>query len=111
MSSVYSINKGINKPVEFKGFKAQYIWWLGGGLVVLLILFAVLYICGINSVVCVGIISALASFLFMYVYRMSRKYGQHGMMKAIAKRSLPRVIKNHSRKIFTGLTHQKQPHA
>ncbi len=25
MSSVYQINKGINKPVEFRGLKAQYI--------------------------------------------------------------------------------------
>ncbi|MBD0288989.1 MAG: DUF4133 domain-containing protein, partial [Flavisolibacter sp.] len=39
-TSVYQINKGINKPIEFKGFKAQYIWYLGGGLVALLILFA-----------------------------------------------------------------------
>ncbi len=44
MSSVYAINKSINKPVEFKGLKAQYIWYLGGGLLFLLILFAVLYI-------------------------------------------------------------------
>ena len=31
-NSVYKINKGINKPIEFKGLKAQYIWYLGGGL-------------------------------------------------------------------------------
>jgi len=29
MSTSYPINKGINKPVEFKGPKAQYIWDLG----------------------------------------------------------------------------------
>ena len=40
-NSVYQINKGINKPIEFKGLKAQYIWYLGGGLVALLILFAI----------------------------------------------------------------------
>lgn len=33
-NSVYQINKGINKPIEFKGLKAQYIWYLGGGLVI-----------------------------------------------------------------------------
>lgn len=47
-TSVYTINKGINKPVEFKGLKAQYIWYLGGGLIMLLILFAILYICGVT---------------------------------------------------------------
>ena len=48
-NSVYKINKGINKPVEFRGLKAQYIWYLGGGLVILLILFAILYVIGINT--------------------------------------------------------------
>ncbi|MDB5129720.1 DUF4133 domain-containing protein, partial [Mucilaginibacter sp.] len=37
----YQINKGINRPIEFKGLKAQYIGYLGSGLVALLILFAV----------------------------------------------------------------------
>ena len=103
MSSIYQINKGINKPLEFKGLKAQYIWWLGGGLLILLILFAVLYIAGINSFVCIGIIIACATALFMHVYRLSRKYGQYGMMKVIARRSLPLVIRSYSRKVFTGL--------
>ena len=44
---VYQINKGINKPIEFKGLKAQYIGYLAGGLVGLLILFAVMYISGL----------------------------------------------------------------
>ena len=53
-SSVYQINKGINKPIEFKGLKAQYIWYLGGGLVALLILFAIIYIAGVNMFICLG---------------------------------------------------------
>ena len=43
MNSVYKINKGINKPIEFKGLKAQYIGYLGAGVIVLLILFAIFY--------------------------------------------------------------------
>lgn len=104
MSSVYSINKGINQPIEFKGLKAQYIWWLGGGLLVLLIAFAVLYICGVNPFVCIVIIIVCASLLFMQVYKLSRKFGQYGMMKAVAKRSLPGVIKSYTRKIFINLS-------
>src|ERR1700730_8984982 len=97
-TSVYRINKGINRPIEFKGLKSQYIWYLGGGLLILLILFAILYICGLNPFVCLGIIFILGSGLFFYVYQLSHKYGQHGMMKNIAKRSIPKSIKNHSRK-------------
>lgn len=99
-NSVYQINKGINRPIEFKGLKAQYIWYLGGGLVILLILFAVLYITGVNTYVCLGIILLLGTLLFIFVYRLSNTYGVHGIMKALAKRSVPRVIKVYSRKPF-----------
>jgi hypothetical protein len=93
-NSVYTINKGINKPVEFRGLKAQYIWYMGGGLVALLIIFAVLYICGVNIFICLTLIVALATFLFLYVYKLSREYGQFGLMKKIARKAVPPVIKN-----------------
>jgi hypothetical protein len=99
-NSVYKINKGINKPIEFKGLKAQYIWYLGGGLVILLILFAVLYIIGVNTFICVGLVVILGGLLFTWVYRISNKYGEHGMMKKLAKRSIPSVVKSYSRKVF-----------
>lgn len=100
MSSVYQINKGINKPIEFKGLKAQYIWYLGGGLLALLILFAILYICGVNSFVCLGLIIVLGTALFMYVYKLSHTYGEYGMMKKIAKRGIPPILRAKSRKMF-----------
>ncbi len=100
-TSVYTINKGINKPIEFKGLKAQYIWYLGGGLIVLLVLFAILYICGVNTFVCLGVVLSAGTALFMYVYKLSCTYGEHGMMKALAKKRVPDVIKIYSRKVFT----------
>lgn len=54
-NSVYQINRGVGKPVEFKGLKAQYIWYLGGGLVALLVLFAILYIAGVPIFLCLPI--------------------------------------------------------
>ncbi len=99
-NSVYNINKGINKPIEFRGLKAQYIWYLGGGLVLLLIIFAVLYICGVNIFFCLGLILLLATLLFFYVYKLSRQYGQFGLMKNVAKKAVPKVIKNYSNSIF-----------
>ena len=99
-NSVYQINKGINQSIEFKGFKAQYIWYLGVGLVVLLIFFAVLYIIGLPSLLCVGFIGAAGSFLVFKIYRMSNKYGEYGLMKALAKKQVPRSIKVYSRAIF-----------
>ena len=106
-TSVYTVNKGINRPIEFKGLKAQYIWYLGGGLLALLILFAILYICGVNTFVCLLIILVAGTGLFMHVYKLSRQYGEHGMMKTLAKRSIPPVVKIYSRKVFTELWKNK----
>lgn len=97
---MYAINKGINKPVEFKGLKAQYIGYLGGGLVILLILFAVMYLFHVPVYACLVIILGLGGLLFFQVFRMSNTYGQYGLMKKAAKRYLPRYLKFHSRKIF-----------
>lgn len=99
-NSVYQINKGINQSIEFKGLKAQYIWYLGGGVIVLMILFAVMYIVGLPSFVCLGIIGVSGTLLVMKIYQMSHKYGEHGMMKALAKRQVPKAIRTQSRKVF-----------
>lgn len=100
MASVYSINKGVQQPVTFKGLKAQYIWYLGGGLVGILITFAILYICGVNTFFCLGIALGSGGLLFVWVYRLSNTYGEYGMIKKGAQRMLPKVIRNNSRKIF-----------
>lgn len=104
MASVYNINKGINKPIEFKGLKAQYIAYLAIGLIGLLILFAVLYIIGVNMFICLGLTAILGTSLFMFVYRMSDKYGQYGLLKKIAKKSIPVYLKVSSRKVFLNLS-------
>jgi hypothetical protein len=98
MSSVYEINKGIGKPIVFRGLKAQWIWWLGGGLAVLLLVFAVMYIVGVNLLVCVVFIVGSGVLLFMNVYRLSRKYGEHGLMKEVARKSVPKGLKGSIKK-------------
>lgn len=102
-TSVYRINKGINKPIEFKGLKAQYIGYLACGLVVLLMLFAAMYIVGINMFFCLTVIGALGTLLFMTVFRLSAKYGQHGLMKEMSRRNVPSALVCKTRKVFLNL--------
>lgn len=101
MSSIYQINKGINKPIEFKGLRAQYIAYLAVGLVLLLISFAVLYISGLSLFIILPLILGLGSGLFFTVFRLSHRFGQYGLLKYFAKRSLPKYLKFNSRKVFT----------
>lgn len=99
-NSVYYINKGINQAIQFKGLKAQYIWYLAGGVVALMILFAVLFIIGVPSLLCVGGIAVAGGFLVFKVYKMSNQYGQYGLMKALAEKQIPKFIKVYSRGVF-----------
>ncbi|RUT68512.1 DUF4133 domain-containing protein [Flavobacterium cupreum] len=99
-NSVYQINKGINQSIQFKGLKAQYIWYLGGGVIVLMILFAIVYIAGLPSLICIAIIGISGTLWVLKIYKMSQQYGEHGMMKALAKRQVPKAVKSQSRKVF-----------
>ncbi|WP_343748164.1 DUF4133 domain-containing protein [Fluviicola sp.] len=103
-TSNYQINKGINKSIEFKGLKAQYIWYVGIGFVGVLILFSLLYFIGIPSIVCVLIAAVLGGGVVAKVYSMSNKYGEYGLMKALARKQVPNVIKINDRKLFQSIT-------
>lgn len=92
MSSVYPINKGVNRAVVFRGLKAQYIWWLAIGLGGLLVLFALMYIAEVPAAICMAIILLLGIFLFRFVYQASNRYGEHGMMKHFAQKATPTRI-------------------
>ncbi len=100
MSTVFEINRGINKPIEFKGLKAQYIWYLGGAVAGLLILFSILYIAGVPSLACVGIALGAGTFAVLRIYKMSNTYGEYGLMKVFARRQLPKAVLLRSRRVF-----------
>lgn len=105
MASVYQINKGVNKPIVFKGLKAQYIAYLAVGLVLLLISFAVLYISGVSLFIVLPLIFSLGAVLFISTFKLSHRFGEYGLMKFLAKRGLPKSLKFRSRRIFTALKH------
>jgi len=104
MSSIYAINKGVSKPIVFKGLKAQYIAYLAVGMVVLLVAFAVLYICGVSLWVILPLVFSLGGALSFSVFRLSHRFGEHGLMKFFAKRGLPSSIRFDSRRLFLGLS-------
>jgi hypothetical protein len=101
--SIYQINKGVSKPIVFKGLKAQYIAYLAIGLVLLLIGFAVLYICGLSLWVILPLIIGLGSALLFTVFRLSHRFGEHGLSKHMAKKQLPDYLKCNSRQVFIQL--------
>ena len=106
MATVYQVNKGINRSIEFKGIKAQYIIYLAVGMVVLLLLFAILYVIGIGIYFCAGIIIPAGAGLYLGVQKFSKKYGEHGLLNHSARKQLPAHIITHSRNCFTQLSEE-----
>ena len=54
--SEYPVNRGIGKPVEFKGLKSQYLFIFCGGLLAVFVVFIVLFMAGVNQWLCIGFI-------------------------------------------------------
>lgn len=107
MAGVYHINKGVSRPIVFKGLKAQYIAYLAAGLVLLLLGFVLGYLLGVALYVLLPLVLASGLGLFFSVFRLSHRFGEHGLMKFIARRGLPSVIVFRSRRVFTGLKYEK----
>ncbi len=99
-NSVYKVNKGINKSIEFKGFKAQYIWYLAIVILCLMIVFALLYFLGINQYLCLLVCGGTGVFSLHKIYGLSKKYGEHGLSKMMARKSVPKVLKSIDRGLF-----------
>lgn len=96
--SIYTINKGVSRSLEFKGFRAQYIGYLCAGVVGLLILFAVLYLFHVAVVSCFLITSVSAVAVIGQITSMNKKFGTHGLMKKNARKRVPKVVVNRTKK-------------
>ncbi|MDR0196569.1 MAG: DUF4133 domain-containing protein [Myroides sp.] len=88
----YSINKGIGTTVEFKGLKAQYLFYFAAGLLADLILVMVLYMAGVNNLICLSLGIGSSGYLVYKVFSLNKKYGQYGLMKLQARKYFPRYI-------------------
>lgn len=100
MKSQYIINKGVGRPIEFKGIKAQYIAYLAAGLLGLLLLFAILYVAGVPALICIALVTLAGTALFTTVIRYSHRYGEHGLMKEAAWRKTLPCIRSRKRPFF-----------
>ena len=88
----YPVNKGIGRPVEFKGLKAQYLFVFAGGLLAAFLLFVILYMAGMSQWVCIGLGVTAASAVVWLTFRLNAMYGEHGLMKLGAARMRPRHV-------------------
>jgi len=104
MSKVtYTIHRRINAPLQFNGLKAQYIYYAGGIIIGGLFLFAILYISGLSSWVCLLLSVGSAALGIATCYRLSNRYGEFGWQQKKIARRLPKALRVRSRQLFTQL--------
>lgn len=108
MASVYHVNKGVNRPIIFKGLKGQYIAWLAISLVLLFLCFAVLYLLGAPLFFVLPTIVGLAAMAVFLVFYLSNRFGIHGLLKYMARKRLPKVLKFRSRGLFNTLKYPRK---
>jgi Domain of unknown function (DUF4133) len=99
----FTIHKGVNRPLEFKGLQGRYLIGLAGTAVGTLVGFGVLHAIGINS--WLGVLLALGGggLVIVRLHRLNRIHGQYGRMKRSAQRALPKALVSYSRKAFIQL--------
>lgn len=88
----YSINKGIGKPAEFKGLKSQYLFIFAGGLLAVFVVFVIMYMIGIDQMICIGFGVVTAGTLVWGTFYLNDTYGEHGLMKVQAIANHPKYI-------------------
>lgn len=93
----FSINKGIGKPAELKGLKSQYLFIFAGGLLGLFVVFVIMYMIGIDQIVCLIFGGVSAGVLIWSTFYLNEKYGEYGLMKLQAINNHPRFIINRRR--------------
>jgi len=102
-AKIFQINKGINRSIEFRGLKGQFIGYLAACVVGTLAGFGVLYACGISLYLATPLALGLGGWVTREVFRMSRRYGHYGLMKRRARKRMPAALLSRSRKVFLQL--------
>lgn len=102
-TSVYPSFRAIGRPIEFNGLQGAYIVFTALALVADLLLFILLYCCGVAPWLCVGIAFGLGAAAILTGRWLSSRFGAHGLKKHLAARQLPDAIRCDGRQAFLNL--------
>ena len=93
----YTVNKGAGKGVEFKGLATMYLFVLSVGLAAVLLSVILLYFIGASPWACVAYGLIAGSVFAWAVFRMNARFGEHGLVKRMARHRRPRRLINRNR--------------
>lgn len=103
------INKGIGKPVEFRGLKGPYLYLSVCIVISSLLLALALYgLFGLNTYLATLIVVGSGISGIWFCMRLSAKYGVSGLLKLEATRNQPKAILISSANPFAQLRETKR---
>lgn len=105
--SEYDLNRGINKSWEFQGLIGGNVYYLVAGIGIVFVAFVTMYMLGVPLGIAVLLTVAGGGAMWAGVFRLNAKYGEHGMMKASARRSSPKLITNRKSRLFLNLNEDR----
>jgi len=103
MYTVFKVHRRVNSPVEFKGLKGQYILFAGAFVIASMVLFAILYISGVNSYLCLFLCFGIGAIGIGTTYHLSQRYGIYGWRKRRRARASPKALTSGSRREYLQL--------
>ncbi|TVT36770.1 DUF4133 domain-containing protein [Hymenobacter setariae] len=103
----YNLNRGINKPWEFQGLIGGNVYYLVAGIGLVFVAFVTMYLVGTPLLFSVIITLVLGGGMWAGVFALNTKYGEHGLMKANARRSAPKLITNRQSRLFQNLNEDR----
>lgn len=89
--ATYQVNRGVGKPVEYLGLRAQYVIYLVLSLLlVILISFILCLLLNAMGALCFGIIAFLLA--VCSCFKLNSKFGEHGLMQYWASKKVVKHI-------------------
>lgn len=88
----YEIHKGVGRGPEFKGLRGPYLFLFAGGLLFDVLLIVVCRLAGMSTAAYLTLGLAVGVGATALTFRLNAVYGEHGLMKRVARCRRPRRI-------------------
>ena len=87
----YTINKGVNRPLDFYGLKEQYIIYFVLGIAMSIMVY--FFVSLVHQYLAIGLALSIAIADYIGCYHLNNRYGVNGLAKKEAGKGCPERIK------------------
>lgn len=90
----YTVNKGVGASLEFKGISEVYLYVLVGVVVLAFLIVVTGTVIGLSNSFVTALGFIVGGVGITLTFRVSAKYGEHGIVKLMGKSNMPKYVIN-----------------